>query len=1177
MIETPQTLPHPADEATAMLLAMAHEGARATERVAMAPDGARAIERVAMSHDGARVLVDDDELVRFADGRVLMRSVRARALALVEGEAWVVVEDGAEHTLHRFDAAGDPLEPVLQLGRLGANLRITATRVGVRSALIEGDRAVFVREQVVEELGARGRDRRVLIGGRGVAERSGGALVFRRTGTIALPSDLAAAVVVSGAMVFDGSAALIELERTSHRTAVVVDPRRGVVHTRIRLGEAAILAVAERKGLVVLGRGAHVALFDLRAGRCVGERILPAPVRACAIDADGTRLIVLDAIGTLHTLAAAMANWAAPVTASSDTEPERSGPETAPDRDEDGNAASRDGIELHRSEPPDDGVGERSEATGHAERESSDGAAQRDKLSSTAEHDRAPSSQAHHTAVTMAHGALAYSLHDPDSAWFDGPATWLSAHGRHDHRPSGPAPLESGDTQGGSAVDPADVTNGEAELCVDAAPELPVHAVPASVLPVHAAPPLAPSAATDVPTSPAVEDDVLPMIATRRLLALARPHDHEPLGPGDLADFLDDARAWVTAVCHTALAIAEASTDEVVRARALERDAFDGFARWHQTSAPHVELAVELGLSASASVLLVLSAAPRIWGELAVLYAQVAGDRERGVVDESLLATLVEADAVTRVTIARELDPDAPLIRSGAIELTRGIRPHAALTVHPRIVRRLAGDRSGARAWPTRIRALPQLFGPRAAIAELARKLETATVDPVRVVVRGRAGSGRRSLAAALAALADRRLGLVNVAIDHADTADAELCRRLRDVALAGDLPCVSLDELPDEASLRGRLRRVLNEHPGALFIRAPASGELPLAPGYYLLTLPPLTETERCAVWRHALDAHGLSASPDALAARFAVGPGVIERVCEAIARDTPDASDAGPALAAAVRQHRSARIASIATRVDELAAWDELVVSDEVGDVLRELVARVCYRRTVLERWGMNRVASTAQGVTALFQGGPGTGKTMAAGVVARALGYELWRVDLSKVVSKWVGETEKNLAAVFDAAEDGEVVLLFDEADSLFGKRTEVKSSHDRNANQEVNYLLQRLDAFSGIAILTTNFGTTIDAAFRRRVSAHVRFEFPDETERERLWRIHLPATLPQAGDLDLAALAHRYPLSGGYIRNAALRAAYLAAGAGRAVDGEIIVRAVRAEYHGQARVSDAGRLD
>jgi len=199
------------------------------------------------------------------------------------------------------------------------------------------------------------------------------------------------------------------------------------------------------------------------------------------------------------------------------------------------------------------------------------------------------------------------------------------------------------------------------------------------------------------------------------------------------------------------------------------------------------------------------------------------------------------------------------------------------------------------------------------------------------------------------------------------------------------------------------------------------------------------------------------------------------------------------------------------------------------------------------------------------------------MVAGVIARELGLELYQVDLSKVVSKWIGETERNLSAIFDASEDGQVVLLFDEADSLFAKRTEVKSSNDRYANLEVNYLLQRLDAFDGIAILTTNFGGSIDPALKRRLAFRLLFPFPDEETREQLWRVHLPPELPISGRLDLKRLAARYQLSGGYIRNACLRAAFLAAEGGCALTQEHLDRAVVLEFSELGKISTSGVIE
>ena len=229
-------------------------------------------------------------------------------------------------------------------------------------------------------------------------------------------------------------------------------------------------------------------------------------------------------------------------------------------------------------------------------------------------------------------------------------------------------------------------------------------------------------------------------------------------------------------------------------------------------------------------------------------------------------------------------------------------------------------------------------------------------------------------------------------------------------------------------------------------------------------------------------------------------------------------------------IRQTRDARLGQYARRVTRLASWSSVVFPPDILDSLRELVARVRHGRTVYEAWGMSQVMATSRGLTALFQGPPGTGKTLVAGVIARELGLDLYQVDLSKVMSKWIGETERNLSAIFDAAEDGQVVLLFDEADSLFAKRTEVRSSNDRYANLEVNYLLQRIDSFEGIAILTTNSGTSIDQAFKRRLSFRLSFPFPDEETRELLWRAHLPPALPIPGHARARAARPQVPALG-----------------------------------------------
>jgi SpoVK/Ycf46/Vps4 family AAA+-type ATPase len=242
-------------------------------------------------------------------------------------------------------------------------------------------------------------------------------------------------------------------------------------------------------------------------------------------------------------------------------------------------------------------------------------------------------------------------------------------------------------------------------------------------------------------------------------------------------------------------------------------------------------------------------------------------------------------------------------------------------------------------------------------------------------------------------------------------------------------------------------------------------------------------------------------------------------------------------------------------------------MVLPDDVIDTLRDLIAMVRERAQILERWGYQRHLGISRGVSALFSGEPGTGKTMAASVVASELGLELVRIDLSAVVSKYVGETEKNLGKIFDEAQDAHAMLLFDEADSLFGKRTELKSAQDRFANLEVNYILQRMEGFDGVSVLTTNAESAIDPALQRRLNFRIRFPEPEVDEREQLWRRLLP---PQAGlgggaqPIDFHALAERFDMTGGYIKNAVVRAAVIAARAGRAMQADDLWMGAHHEY-------------
>jgi SpoVK/Ycf46/Vps4 family AAA+-type ATPase len=244
--------------------------------------------------------------------------------------------------------------------------------------------------------------------------------------------------------------------------------------------------------------------------------------------------------------------------------------------------------------------------------------------------------------------------------------------------------------------------------------------------------------------------------------------------------------------------------------------------------------------------------------------------------------------------------------------------------------------------------------------------------------------------------------------------------------------------------------------------------------------------------------------------------------------------------------------------------SSWDDLVVPPQLLAQLRELALRTMHRDQVFEEWGLGGSQSRQTGVLALFCGPSGTGKTLAAEVIANHLELDLYCIDLSQVVSKYIGETEKNLARVFDAMEGTAAVLFFDEADGLFGRRTETRDAHDRYANLEISYLLARLESFSGVAVLASNLRQNIDGAFLRRMDFVVEFTQPDGALRRRLWERHLRCSAPRAADIDAGRLADAFPVSGAHIRNAVVGGAFHAAAEGSELRAGHLVAAMRREY-------------
>jgi hypothetical protein len=376
---------------------------------------------------------------------------------------------------------------------------------------------------------------------------------------------------------------------------------------------------------------------------------------------------------------------------------------------------------------------------------------------------------------------------------------------------------------------------------------------------------------------------------------------------------------------------------------------------------------------------------------------------------------------------------------------------------------------------------------------------------------------------------------------------------------------------------------------PPALGQRLAASGGIPM------LALEALGRSEREALWDAALQAAGFAA-PVSLAAQehvahLSLGSAQIS-VAAAHAAQQAQARQASamaegstpPAFAPTRSELRVAATTAMSTglrqygsRVDSSGRWGDLVLPEAIVDQIHEVARFARHRKTIFDDFGFAEQMDYGRALSAMFSGPSGTGKTMVAGLIAAELGVELYRVDLSRVVSKYIGETEERLGQLFSEATQTGAALLFDEADSLFGARTEIRSSNDRYANLEVNYLLQRLEEFDGVVILTTNFATSIDEAFLRRLRFRIQFPFPDKAERTRLWEKMLPSRLPVEDDLDFEWMGEAFELSGGHIRNAVLRAGLYVADAGGVLTQRQLYDAAAVEVRELGKLAPAYPFD
>ena len=595
-----------------------------------------------------------------------------------------------------------------------------------------------------------------------------------------------------------------------------------------------------------------------------------------------------------------------------------------------------------------------------------------------------------------------------------------------------------------------------------------------------------------------------------------------------------------------------------------------------------------------ASILLLAAAADiELRYETLFAYAQNDVMRKRPTIDLAL--ALFAADRRERLNRQASFTDDAPLIRNRLISLSADGEKEAStlarrLVVERRIVEALLGNDP----LDGRLGSFTALMMPGDAAAgsvspalldRLVRAAPLWQETPTLLRFDGPADAGQRAAAEALSAHHGLRLLLVDPGHSAAQALDPLLLAQIlgREAGLQQAALFIEASGVPAGAKEAARTAAICSAlcAPGRLVMAALGrdAGRMQLAPSGRCLgfSFAAPGYDSRLAFWRDILHARGLdgAATPlgEALATKFGLGPVAIAEAVEAAEWDVR--LEGGGVLDAS-HLHRAARARSrhaltrLARKIEAAYDWSDLVLPPREIQQLREICSTVVHSPTVHGNWGFDGKLGHGRALVVLFTGRSGTGKTMAASILARTLGLDLYKIDLAAVVSKYVGETEKNLDRIFDEGQTSNAVLFFDEADALFGKRSDIKDAHDRYANIEVAYLLQRVEAYEGVVVLATNLAKNIDEAFARRMRHTIEFPFPDAAHREQIWRGIFPVEAPLAEDVDFRFLAASFDISGGSIRNVALAAAFLAAEEESIIAMPHLVRAMAREMQKLGRL-------
>jgi AAA+ superfamily predicted ATPase len=603
------------------------------------------------------------------------------------------------------------------------------------------------------------------------------------------------------------------------------------------------------------------------------------------------------------------------------------------------------------------------------------------------------------------------------------------------------------------------------------------------------------------------------------------------------------------------------------------------------TGTPLGRLRMAFRLTPIDSIILLLCLAPELDRRYERLYAYLQDDVSQRRPTVNLMMNLLGEGVPERFAVWERLAPDAPLRKHHLIEaVADASRPNSVFLAHilkvdHRIVAYLLNDAPPDERLKHSVGLVAH--DPSAPLPEVSLDaVQTALPEAPIIYMKGAKGMGELEAASALCAAYDLPLVRIDAAALIALELPGELGFRLalREGYLHGAAIFIDGWEswLDDQRQPPPALLDSLLAYPAPVFLCGTDTWEpqdLNRARRMLRLSFSIPQYPQRYRVWEQAAGEIGAAISADdveEVASKFRFSRTQIMRAAQTAADlaasrgEAPNKAD----LYAGAQAHASLRLGHLANRVVPRATWNDLILPPDPLTQLHEVCDRMRYTYVVNEEWGFG--SKLNRGISALFAGESGTGKTLAVEVVAGELGLAVYKIDLSSVVSKYIGETEKNLNTIFTEAHAGNAILFFDEADALFGKRSEVKDARDRYANIEVAYLLQQVESYDGVVILATNFRHNLDDAFTRRLDFVVDFPFPDADYRRRIWEVHFPARAPLSPDVNLGEIAAQYRLAGGNIRNAALAAAYLAAANGRVITPAHIRGAIRREHQKMGRL-------